>query len=272
MSRIKQISKLSGIFLLIFTFHTACQMAADQMISDADMNAEGVKAFEEIKAKTPIEGGAAANNYVRCVANALIAELPRSSDGSYPTGVRSWEVIVFRDNTANAFALPGGKIGVHTGLLTVATNQDQLAAVMGHEVSHVLAKHGKQRVAQHQGLGMVAGTIGPILGQQFEIENDTVETVFGYGAQYGVMLPFSRGHESEADMMGQDLMAKAGFNPLGAIQLWQNMAAAGGGGTPEFMSTHPSADTRIQDLKDNLDQTLPLYEAAKAQGKRPACG
>ena len=250
---------------------TACVSIADRVISDDDMNQMGAQAFDDIKKKTPIESSPSTNAYVRCVATAIIGALPRSSDGSYPTGVRAWEIVVFRDNTANAFALPGGKIGVHTGLLKVATTQGQLAAVLGHEVAHVLKKHGKQRVVQSKGIGAFAAYVGPLLGNVVSLDKETVAGAIGMGAQYGVMLPFGRGHESEADAVGQELMAQAGFNPSEAIVLWKNMSAAGGGGTPEFMSTHPSASTRIEDLKKGLDRTLPIYAQAKAQGKAPKC-
>ncbi|MCB1174622.1 MAG: M48 family metallopeptidase [Leptospiraceae bacterium] len=259
------------IYSLAAALFVGCVTIADKVISDPDMNEMGVKAFDEIKAKTPIEYNAATNAYVKCVANAIIAALPREGDGSYATGVKSWEIVVFQDNTANAFALPGGKIGVHTGLLKVATTQGQLAAVLGHEVGHVLAKHGKQRVVQSQGIGMFAAYIGPLLGSTIDLDKETVDTAIGMGAQYGVMLPFSRGHESEADTIGQDLMAQAGFDPTESIKLWQNMSAAGGSGTPEFMSTHPSASTRISDLQKGLEKSLPTYQLAKSQGKNPRC-
>lgn len=258
----------TGLLTLCFS---GCVSIADRVINDDDMNKMGVDAFEQIKQKTPIENSQTINRYVKCVANALIQELPRDSDGRYATGVSSWEVVVFQDNTANAFALPGGKIGVHTGLLKVATNQGQLAAVMGHEVAHVLAKHGKQRVVQSQGIGFIGAYIGPLLGNVIEVDPKTVQSAIGMGAQYGVMLPFGRAHESEADIIGQDLMAKAGFNPAASIQLWKNMAKASQGAPPEFMSTHPSAKTRIADLETGLNTTNPIFLKAVSAGKKPVC-
>jgi predicted Zn-dependent protease len=177
---------------------------------------------------------------------------------------------VFEDDTANAFALPGGKIGVHTGLLEVAKTQDQLAAVLGHEVSHVLAGHSNERVSAEfaaqagmAALQAVADASNPMHGRALAL--------LGTGAQVGILLPYSRAHESEADLMGLDLMARAGFDPRQSIALWRNMASAGGGQPPEFLSTHPSHQTRIRDLEARIPQALPLQEQARARGRRPAC-
>ncbi|MBW7859069.1 MAG: M48 family metallopeptidase, partial [Leptonema sp. (in: Bacteria)] len=177
-----------------------------------------------------------------------------------------WEIVVFRSPDVNAFALPGGKIGVFTGLLSVATTQDQLAAVLGHEVAHVTKRHGKQRVQQQViaqgGMAVLEGVIG---------DNEMLMAAVGVGAQYGVLLPFSRAHESEADLVGLDYLAKAGFNPQGAVQLWQNMEAAGGGKQPEMLSTHPSGSTRIKDLQSKMTKALQTQAIAKNMGKNPKC-
>ncbi len=233
------------------------------VMTDAQMNEMGVKAFDELKQKTPIDRGPAVNNYVKCVANAIIAV---SED---TTGVDSWEIVVFRDNSANAFALPGGKIGVHTGILPVAKTPGQLAAVLAHEVVHVLARHGNERVSQSvvtsSGMSMVEGFLG---GGMIK---EAIVGGLGIGAQYGVLLPFSRAHETEADVYGQELMAKAGFNPVEARDLWVNMSQLGGGKGPSFMSTHPSSEKRIKDLEEGLEKTLKIYAAAQAEGRKPDC-
>ncbi len=228
-------------------------------MSDEEMNQMGAEAFEDIKTKTPIESAPGPNTYVRCITSALL-EVTQDD-----TGVAAWEVVVFRDNTANAFALPGGKIGVHTGILPIARSADQLAAVLGHEIGHVIARHGNERVSQAAGLNAAMGVLGAV------VENETVLGAMGAGAQYGVLLPFGREHETEADIIGQQIMAKAGFNPEAAMKLWENMAAAGGESPPEIMSTHPAHDTRIKGLRDNLPNVLPLYAQARAAGKNPNC-
>lgn len=247
--------------LLLALSLTGCESA--QMLyglDDSKMNEMGADAFNKIKSETPIETNAATNRYVKCVASALLAV--HEDD----TGVGAWEVVVFRSNEINAFALPGGKIGVYTGLLGVATTQDQLAAVLGHEIAHVAKRHGKQRVQQQLiaagGLQVLEGIIG---------DNPILMGAIGAGAQYGVLLPFSRAHESEADLVGLDLMARAGFNPQGAVQLWQNMSKAGGSKGPELLSTHPSSDRRIKDLNAKMVSATATYMAARQSGRTPAC-
>ncbi|MGH8443934.1 MAG: M48 family metallopeptidase, partial [Solimonas sp.] len=190
--------------------------------------------------------------YVQCVAKAITNEIGGT-----------WEIQTFDSKDVNAFALPGGKIGVYTGLLKVARTQDQLAAVIGHEVSHVLAGHSASRVSNQ----MAAQFGAVLLSAGTGLSPDVVSS----GAQYLLLLPFSRGDESEADILGMDLMARAGFDPSQAIVLWQNMSKEAGQTPPEFMSTHPSNDTRIADLQRNLPKDQPVYQAARAAGKRPAC-
>ena len=154
--------------------------------------------------------------------------------------VADWEVTVFDDEQANAFALPGGKIGVYNGLLNVAYNQHQLAAVMAHEVGHVMANHSNERASQSalRNVGLAAARV-------FGASDTTIEAI-DYGAQLGLFLPFNRTQESEADSIGIMLMAQAGFDPTQSIALWENMSADGGPRPPEFPSTHPSPDSRMQ--------------------------
>jgi len=225
----------------------------------SQMNDMGLQAFTNIKKKTPIERGRTTNSYVQCVAQAIIREVGGN-----------WEVVVFKDEDANAFALPGGKIGVNTGLLKVAENQDQLATVIGHEVMHVLSNHANERVSQtfavEQGLGLISAAASPQTGT-----GKTLMGLLGVGAQYGVLLPYNRIQESEADLLGLDLMAKAGFDPRESTKLWINMGRSGGGQPPQFLSTHPSHANRISDLQKHMPVALRLQEQARQLGKRPAC-
>jgi predicted Zn-dependent protease len=227
---------------------------------DEQLDQMGVAAYAQTKQETPSSTNTVVNSYVSCVANAVTAVVDSGS---------RWEVTVFEKDDVNAFALPGGKIGVYTGLLKVAKNQEQLAAVISHEVAHVLARHGNERVstayATQTGLQLVQVVAG---GASQDKSN--VMALLGLGAQVGVILPFSRTQESEADLLGLDLMSKAGFDPRASVDLWKNMAAAGGGG-PEFLSTHPSSGTRIKDLENRMPRALPLYQQARAQGRVPRC-
>jgi len=236
-----------------------------KLFPDSEMNQMGLAAFDEMKATAPASTDPAVNAYVRCVAEAIVAQ------AADPTGVADWETVVFVDETPNAFALPGGRIGVHTGMLDVAVTADQLAAVIGHEVGHVIARHGNERVstafATSTGLQIIQA-----LTQNPESEDTRrVMGLLGLGSQVGILLPFSRVHEREADLIGQDLMARAGFDPAASVELWRNMTAAGGAEPPEFLSTHPSSASRIEDLEANLARTRPVYSEARAAGRRPDC-
>ncbi len=229
------------------------------LMPESQMDQMGLQAFTNIKGKTPVESNPVTNRYVQCVANAI-------------TGVVGghWEVVVFRDDSANAFALPGGKIGVYTGLLKVAENQHQLATVIGHEVAHVQARHSNERVSQQfaveQGLGLINAVANPQTGT-----GKTLMGLLGVGAQYGVLLPYTRLQESEADILGLNIMARSGFDPRESIQLWNNMSRTDKGQPPEFLSTHPSHSTRISELQKQMGTALQLQTRAQQQGKRPAC-
>jgi predicted Zn-dependent protease len=237
-------------------------------VGDAEMDKMGVEAFEQLKSQGKVSSEPQANAYVTCVANAVTGALDPEE---IPGGAGPWEVRVFQDDTANAFALPGRKIGVHTGLLKVAKNQDQLATVIGHEVGHVLARHGAERVSDQFATQIAAQGAGVLLGA---VTSPTTQglamAALGVGAQ-GVVLKFSRTQESEADLVGLDLMASAGFDPRESVALWQNMAAASKGQPIEFLSTHPSHETRIQDLQQRIPQDLPTAEQAHQQGRNPRC-
>ncbi len=238
--------------------------------SEVQMAEMGRAAFADIQTKKPIATNPRQVGYVRCVANAITSVL--RPEELRPLAVTRWDVEVFEDPTANAFALPGGKIGVNTGLLDVARTPAQLAAVLGHEVGHVLARHSNERVTQttvvESGMAIAQVLVGadtPAKQQLFG--------ALGLGLQYGVLMPFSRTQESEADEIGIQLMARAGFDPRGAVLLWQNMSRASAGqAPPEFLSTHPSHATRIRRLQELVPKTKPIYERAIASGRRPNCG
>jgi predicted Zn-dependent protease len=255
----------TAIFLLCITGCATTPTGRKQLIlvPDDQMGLMGSQAFDQMKQQLPQENNSPSADYVRCVANAVAA---RAED---PTGVKHWEVVVFKDESANAFALPGGKIGVHTGMLKVATTPDQLAAVLGHEVGHVIARHGAERVTQaglaETALQMTSAMTGT------GTNHDLLMAALGIGAQYGFLMPHGRKQESEADKIGLDLMAKAGFDPRESVELWKNMSRAGGSGPPEFLSTHPSHDRRIHDLQSNMDEALKIYNQRRSQGALPQC-
>lgn len=259
-----QYVKLFYVSLLIFLL-TACAtspLGRTQLafMPDAELDSMGLQAFENLKKEKPVSRSAKNNQFVNCIASAITREVGGE-----------WEVVVFEDPSLNAFALPGKKIGVHTGLINLVDNQDQLAAVIGHEVAHVLARHSNERMSQQ--LGAQAGiTLVQAIAAPRTAMGQNAISLLGIGAQYGIIMPFSRLHESEADMIGLDLMAKAGFNPKESITLWLKMAQAGQGSQPvEFLSTHPSHATRIEELQARLPQAQQLQQQAKAAGKHPRC-
>jgi predicted Zn-dependent protease len=170
----------------------------------------------------------------------------------------------------NAFALPGRKIGVYQGLLAVADNQHQLATVIAHEIGHVLARHSNERIstqfAANAGLELVSAMAGePTATKQ------TLFGLLGLGTQVGILLPFNRNQESEADLIGLQLMSEAGFDPRQSVTLWQNMIEQGSESPPEFLSTHPSGESRIRALQENMAEALEASEQARTRGAVPGC-
>jgi predicted Zn-dependent protease len=180
-------------------------------------------------------------------------------------------VVVFRNAQLNAFVLPGGKIGINTGILRVTENPDQLAAIIGHEVAHVLADHANERMTQELGFQAVFYLIRLFGNDEGDWKRELVEKGLGLGARYGVLLPYSRIHEQEADALGLQLMARAGFDPRESLDFWRNMAQVSRDQPPELMSTHPSHHSRVETLQGEMDQALKLQQAARKAGKQPDC-
>lgn len=164
----------------------------------------------------------------------------------------SWEFNLVKDDQVNAFCMPGGKIVVYEGLMNLVDSDDELAVVLGHEVAHAVAKHSNERMSQQLVAQYGAQILGAAVANKSAAVQNVASSVYGIGAQYGVMLPFSRKHESEADYMGLILMTMAGYNPDVAVHFWEKMSAGSGGKVPEFMSTHPSDSRRISDIQKEL--------------------
>ncbi|MBQ4161306.1 MAG: M48 family metallopeptidase [Parabacteroides sp.] len=174
----------------------------------------------------------------------------------------SWEFSLVADQQVNAFCMPGGKIVVYEGLMKVIDSEDELAVVIGHEVAHAVAKHSNERMSQQLMMQYGAQILGQALNNKSAAVQQIGTSVFGLGAQYGVMLPFSRKHEYEADYMGLIFMAMSGYNPEVAVAFWQKMSAGNTGSTPEFMSTHPSDAARINEIKRRLPE-IQKYQIKK---------
>lgn len=227
------------------------------LVPESMMRQMGAETFAEMKRSQPASADADSRRLVACVADAIIdAAKQQHPQADLP---KRWDVVVFDDPTPNAFALPGGNIGIHTGMLQVAETPAQLAAIMGHEVGHLLADHGNERLTQQ--LGIEAGLL--LIGLFSEVDNERLLQALGLGAKLGITLPFSRVHEREADLMGLRLMAAAGFPPEQSVALWRNMATAGGSQPLEFLSTHPTHQSRVSSLRSHLDDVQPLYRTAR---------
>lgn len=180
-----------------------------------------------------------------------------------------WEfILIDDDDTVNAWCMPGGKVAVYTGILPVARDETGLAVIIGHEVAHAIAGHGNERMSQ--GLLTVMGgvALSRALSEKPDETRNLFMMAFGVGASLGVLLPYSRLHESEADRIGLSLMARAGYDPREAVPFWERMAGEGGGRhPPEFLSTHPAPATRIRDLERYAREAMPYYREALAGGR-----
>lgn len=224
------------------------------IVSEGEMTSLGLSTFNQMKKDVPISKDAAANALVQRVGRRIqsVVNLPNAQ----------WEFVVFESKEANAFCLPGGKIGVYTGILPITKDDAGLAAVMGHEVAHATLQHGRERVSQ----GMAAGLVGQVGGAVVDAADprwtSTFGQFYGIGAQVGVLLPNSREQEAEADKRGLAYMIRAGYDPEAAVRFWERFAAYGekaGGAPPKFLSTHPPSRDRIE----NLRKWIPEVKAAE---------
>lgn len=235
-------------------------------VSQEQLNLMGEQAFAEAKAKAPLSRDSRQVAYVGCVVDAIVRQLPS------PWNQQRWDYALFENAETNAWALPGGKVGVYTGIFKVARNQDQLAGVIAHEIGHVLSRHHDERITRQLITSGALQVGGAVAGARYgEGVGNAVAQGGGMAAQAFFLLPNSRDQEGEADVVGQQLMAKAGFDPHGAVALWQNMAAAGGGRAPEWLSTHPDPASRLRELQGRADGLIPTMEAARRSGNIPRC-
>lgn len=260
----------AGLIAASLVLATACATSPtgrSQLIlkSDEELQAQGEAAFTQLRAEMPLSTDRATIDFVACVANAIVGQL----EGEM--AALNWELAVVERPEVNAFVLPGGKITVFTGLLDVTENDDQLAAVMGHEVAHVTARHPNERASRALATGYTVGFLGAIVGGT-PMANRSASTAIQMAAQLGITLPFTRTQEREADIVGIEYMARAGFDPRESVELWKNMREKNKGEPPEFLSTHPSSEDRIDKLVAHYPVALKLYNDARAAGKAPDCG
>lgn len=266
-----QMMTLLGLLLLPLPLLSGCETnpytgrSQFLMTSVSEEMKLGAQAYEQVKSDPKMKPSQDPREIepVKRVA-ARIVEAAKRSKYAEMAQQFQWEVTVFKDDrTANAFALPGGKMAVYTGIFPMAKTEAGLAAVMGHEVVHALARHGAERMSQGQATNIGVQVLGTAagIGTGSAALGQATMAALGVGAQVGMLLPFSRKHESEADYIGILLAADAGYDPREAVALWERMAQMSGGGAPaEFISTHPSHETRIDQLKKWMPEAIAIYQ------------
>jgi predicted Zn-dependent protease len=233
------------------------------LIPDSQMNSMSFSQYDQVLAESKLSKDAAATAQVKRVGAKIqgaVEKYFQQQGQSQQLDGYAWEFNLIEGDQVNAWCMPGGKVAFYTGILPVCKDDAGIAVVMGHEVAHAIARHGGERMSQQMALELGGMALSEAMSSKPEQTQALWMGVFGVGAQYGVMLPFSRQHESEADRLGLVFMAMAGYDPRQAPKFWERMAAEGGSAPPEFLSTHPSDATRIRQLNEYMAEALPYYQ------------
>ena len=237
------------------------RQSMSSLVSEADLRKGSEQAYAQLmgqaRQKGALNADARTTQRVRAIAQRMI---PVTAAFRADAPGWKWEVNVLQSDQLNAWCMPGGKIAFYSGIIDrLSLTDDEIAAIMGHEIAHALREHARERASEQQAAGLVIGVGGALLGVG-SIGSDLGQMAY----KVAVGMPNSRAHETEADRIGVELAARAGYDPRAAIVLWQKMAkASGGGGSPQFLSTHPSAETRQQDLAVYAERVMPLYQQAR---------
>lgn len=234
------------------------------LVSDSEVLQASLASYREYISKAPKSTQTVKSEQVTRVGRKIAAatEAYLNSHGmSDQVKNFAWEFNLVKDNQLNAFCMPGGKIVVYEGIMNIISSDDELAVVLGHEVAHAVAKHSNERLSQQKALEYGGAILGAITQNASQNTRAIASQVFGLGANYGVMLPFSRKHETEADNIGLVLMTMAGYNPDCALTFWQKMSAGSTNTKAEFLSTHPSDATRIANIQQQLPKVKQQYGA-----------
>lgn len=255
--------KLTGLFVTALLLLSSCGSVPITgrkqvlLVSDSEVLSSSLTQYSDYMKSAPASTNAKGKAMVTRVGKKIAAateQYLKTNGLSAEVKNFSWEFNLVNDKQINAFCMPGGKIVVYEGLLNIVSSDDELAVVIGHEVAHAVAKHSNERISQQLLTQYGAQMLGKALSNKSEAIQKIGNSVYGLGAQYGVTLPFSRKHESEADYMGLIFMTIAGYNPNVAVTFWEKMSASGSASVPEFMSTHPSDATRISDIQKFLPE------------------
>jgi predicted Zn-dependent protease len=233
------------------------------LVSDSEVMALSYQEYDKFMKSSKLSSDKAATEMVRRVGGRIqkSVETYFAKEGaSDQLAGYKWEFNLVEGKEVNAWCMPGGKVVVYTGILPYTKTETGLAVVMGHEIAHAIAKHGQERMSQQLAAQLGSTALDAALSSKPQETRAIAAAAFGVGAQVGVLLPFSRQHESEADQLGLYFMAMAGYDPREAVPFWERMSQAGGGAPPEFLSTHPAHDTRISDLKKLMPEAMKYYQ------------
>lgn len=266
-------SRLTIAFSLILLISSCSQVAITgrkqfNLVPDSVMNSLSFQSYGEVLSQSKLSSDARQTQMVKRVGAGIqkaVEKYCNENNLSDRLEGYKWEFNLIEDPSVNAWCMPGGKVVVYTGLLPVAGNEAGLAVVMGHEIAHAIAKHGAERMTQ----GLIVELGGTALSQALAKQPEQTRSLFmksyGVGTEYGVLLPYSRVHENEADHLGLIFMAMAGYDPREAVNFWERMSAAGKdkSAPPEILSTHPADTTRIRNIKALLPQAMQYYQAAQ---------
>jgi predicted Zn-dependent protease len=265
--RFRQLAFLLSLSFILFSCASVpvTERRGLHLVPDSELTTMSYQEYNNVLKKSKLSTDMAKVSMVRRVGQRIAtASEQLLVEKGHGDDIRNykWEFnLIEDDKTVNAWCMPGGKVAVYTGLLFISQDENGLAVVMGHEVAHAIAKHGNERMSQ--GLLAQFGAIGlsVALAGNPGVTSDIFMQAYGVGAQVGFLLPYSRVQESEADHIGLILMAKAGYDPRGAVVLWQRMNAKGGARPPEFLSTHPAPESRIRNIESLIPEAMQVYKA-----------
>lgn len=261
----KKTTLLTLLLLAIFCARVpVSQRRQLQLVPQSEMLALSEESYDRIKDSIPVISGTEEAALVQKVGSNIrgaVERYLREQDNLDRIENFKWEYALFQDTIPNAWAMPGAEIGIHTGIIPITQDEIGLAVVMGHEIAHAVAHHGNERMSQLLLLEMGGMALSEALSERPQLTRSLALVAFGLGAQLGIVLPYSRLHESEADRLGMIFMAMAGYDPRGAVAFWERMEEMKSGGSPpEFLSTHPSDQSRIESIREILPQALEYYQ------------
>lgn len=258
----------SGLMLILFIVYSCASVPLTgrkqlNLLPESEMVSMALTSYDEFLKENPLSTNVQETKMVKEV-GAKIAEAVKTylTNNNMADRIKdyNWEFNYVQNDEPNAWCMPGGKVVVYSGIMTYAKSDAMLAVVLGHEIAHAVARHGNERMSQGLLIQMGGTALDVALKEKPAETRALFQQAYGVGSQIGIALPYSRQHESEADKMGLIFMAMAGYNPEVAIQFWENMASAGGVKPPELLSTHPSDQTRINNLKAFMPEALKYYK------------